>query len=260
MQEVLLRQAAEFNDRALFLLLQNGNAKEACGLLSRALEICKKAIGCDDDSSSSQAASCSSVEPGPTRSLDEHMHANLVSFDDTHKACHHFMTEQASKEGHPLFVYCKGIFLLQESSSTPIDPSASAEVYACAVLFNLALLFHIFPVCEKSQIRRQKALNLYNLALFLLNDSTMSVAACGGHVLFTLAIVNNMAILENTNQQLSEDQGRKNFEYVLASLLPTLVGQGTSEHSRIVLAGFISNALTALTAASFKNTPTAAAA
>jgi hypothetical protein len=190
------------------------------------------------------------------------MQANLVSFDDTHKACHHFMTEQdVSKEGHPLFVYRKGIFLLQESSSTPSHPSASAEVYTCAVLFNLALLFHIFPVCEKSQIRRQKALHLYHLALVLLNDSTMSVAACGGHALFTLAIVNNMAVLENTTQQLSEDQGRKNFEYVLASLLPTLVGhQCSSEHSRIVLSGFISNALTALTAASFKNTPTAAAA
>jgi hypothetical protein len=130
------------------------------------------------------------------------------------------------------------------------------EVYTRAIVFNLALVFHIFPECESSsRIRRQKALELYNLALHLHQDDSW-IRVEGGNVLFTLAIVNNMAILlqESPTTHRFSDQGREYCEYLVANLIPAAGYRRWSKCSPFVLAGFMRNALTYLACASSPTT------
>jgi tetratricopeptide (TPR) repeat protein len=255
---LLLHRAAACNDKALLLLLNKGDTKRACGLLSRALGICKKLTACFG-SPACIGPRGNGSRPGQRNAttLDEHMmRGEHQPFRHCHHGRHHFVADEVTAgDDEAPFMYSKVIFL-QESCAASAVPWESLEVYTSAIVFNLALVFQIFPECESSSIiRRQKALELYNLALRLHQDDSW-IRVDGGNVLFTLAIVNNMAILlqeQPTNHRLS-DQGREYFEYLLANLIPTAECRRWSKYSAIVLAGFMRNALTYLAGASSTTT------
>lgn len=266
-----LKQAALCNNSALSLLLCSSPGEDvqaACGLFSQTLEMCKNASGdigrSSSDSSTTTTKSIYHDCHDISRSLDRYMGNNVPSFDCL-EACHLIFPDHETVDSS-LYVYSKGIFL-PENIADDMELADIIQLISCAVVFNLALYYHFFPAKNTSvQTRCRKALQLYKLGLCLLRDS-MSMQT-QGDVLFTLATINNIAIIQKAVNP-SSVQGQRNFEYLLTSLLPSMMNfQSRSSPAEegypqlpdaVIFSNFTRNAVTALSTGSRKTTLAAAA-
>lgn len=210
-------------------LIKYGLYEQAITLLTNALTFNRKLLtkpSGDDKEQASLDQSQRTLEPQMT--LDQCL---IGSRDDSSLAWndHEF--------GLSPYIYREGILMAQR----PHISYQAIEIFSTIIIFNLALAHHLTASQDNATPwKLLRAYKLYNLALHLQRKEDPKNNC---NVLFTLATVNNMAII-----QFDIDESKisyvASFEYLLSIVL-LLFARG--EGYGCSLEGFHTNAISALT-------------
>jgi tetratricopeptide (TPR) repeat protein len=136
--------------------------------------------------------------------------------DPTWQQPHDIKPSELSSPGTP-FIHAKGFGIVGAPGSYSPDPLINTTVVSTIVIFNLALVYHIKGLHEKSltDARLNKAHSLYIKAHVLLNNAGVTFGSTGNAVvdLLSMAVSNNLA--QVSYELLSYEESRAHFDCLI---------------------------------------------